>query len=73
MSRKTSPYADALAVIEELPTMVRIVRQFRGKSLRAAAAEIGICFSTLYRIERGEDCTLSAALACLRWVSNDHR
>lgn len=68
MTRATRPYADAIATIEELPTMLRIVRRLRGISLRTAAEEIGISFSTVDRIERGEECYLSAALACLRWV-----
>lgn len=39
-------------------------------SLRKAAREIGIQYSTLHRFERGEDIEASALLKILLWLLN---
>jgi transcriptional regulator with XRE-family HTH domain len=48
---------------------VRAWRQARGLSLRAAAEEIGIAFSTLDRLERGV--ADLPVLRVLRWMQSD--
>jgi hypothetical protein len=52
---------------------IRLEREARGLSLRAAAEEIGISFNTLLRIERGNDCRDSNARAVRRWLDDEPR
>lgn len=61
-------YAELAEVVDNLPILLREARRDRGLSMRAAAREISIALSTVDRIERGEDCTLSSAVAVLRWL-----
>lgn len=67
-AEKPTPYSELADVIAALPLLVCEARRARGLSLRAAAAEIGIGFATVTRIEQGEDCVLSNAVAVLRWL-----
>ncbi|MEN0071276.1 MAG: helix-turn-helix transcriptional regulator [Propionicimonas sp.] len=70
MSRDESSYLPAIAALEALPAALKAVRLSRGTSLRRAAREIGVSFSTVNRIENGEDCSKDNALAVLRWLAN---
>ncbi len=63
-----TPYAELAGVIAALPLLLREARRAQGLSMRAAAAQLGMSFSTVDRIERGEDCVLSNAVAVLRWL-----
>lgn len=65
---KPSPYVELVSVIESLPVLLREARRARGLSIRAAAAELGVSFATVARIEQGEDGLLSNAVAVLRWL-----
>lgn len=67
-AERPTPYTELADVIAALPLLVREARRARGLSLRSAAAEIGIGFATVTRIEQGEDCVLSSAVAVLRWL-----
>lgn len=60
---------DVIAVLEGLGVAVRTVRLMRGLSLRAAADEAGVSFSTLTRIEQGEDHRVTSAIPLLRWIA----
>lgn len=62
---KLAALADELA---DLPRLLSEARAARGLSLRAAAAEIGISFSTISRTESGGDLVMSSALAIVRWL-----
>jgi ribosome-binding protein aMBF1 (putative translation factor) len=68
-----TPYAELAEVIASLPLLLREARRARGLSLRAAARELGLSFSTVDRIERGEDCALSNATTVLRWLGQPPR
>lgn len=61
-------YAELAEVIANLPMLLREARRVRRLSIRAAAREIGMSFSTVTRIENGGDCALSNAGAVLRWL-----
>lgn len=61
-------YAELADVISNLPLLLREARRQRRLSLRAAAREMGVSFSTVYRIEQGDDCALSNAMIVLRWL-----
>lgn len=63
-----SSYAELADVLASLPLIAREMRRARGISLRAAAQEVGVSFSTLHRIESGEDCVASHLIAVMRWI-----
>jgi len=65
---RPTPYRELAGVLEGLPLLLREARRARGLSLRAAAGEIGMSFSTVTRIEEGVDCVLSNAVAVLLWL-----
>ena len=64
-----SAMVDVIDVLDNLGLSVKAVRLARGKSLREVAAKAGVSFSTVQRIESGEDCNLSNAIALLRWLA----
>lgn len=63
-----TPYTELAEVVASLPILLREARRARRLSMRAAAREMGISFSTVYRIEQGEDCAMSNAMTVLRWL-----
>lgn len=67
-SGELSSYAELVDVLEVLPVLLREGRRSRRLSVRAAAVQIGFSFSTVSRIEEGQDCALSNAVAVLRWL-----
>lgn len=67
-AEKPTPYKELAQVLANLPLIFREQRRARGLSMRAAAAEIGCSFSTLHRIEHGEDCVASNLIAVMRWL-----
>jgi transcriptional regulator with XRE-family HTH domain len=70
VSGHPTPYRELGDVISNLPLLLREARRARGLSLRGAARELGMSFATVTRMEKGEDCALSNAVAVLRWL--DH-
>jgi transcriptional regulator with XRE-family HTH domain len=63
-----STYAELADVLANLPLIVRERRRQRRLSVRAAGAEIGISFSTISRLENGDDMNESSLAAVLRWL-----
>jgi transcriptional regulator with XRE-family HTH domain len=61
-------YSELASVLAALPLLLREARRARKLSLRSVARDLGMSFSTVTRIERGEDCALSNAVAVLRWL-----
>jgi len=60
----------AAGMLDVLPDVVRGLRVSRGLSIRQAATQIGINFSTLDRLERrATDTRISVARACLLWMA----
>lgn len=70
---RPTPYAELADVIGRLPLLLREARRARGLSQRKAAAELGMSFSTVWRMEEGNDCALSNAVAVLRWLDQTDR
>jgi transcriptional regulator with XRE-family HTH domain len=68
MSEQLTPYAELAEVLANLPLIVRERRRQRRLSIRTAGAEIGISFSTISRLENGEDMNESSLAAVLRWL-----
>lgn len=71
----TAPLAlgDVVLTLHALPGLVREHREGRGLSVRAAALEAGVSFSTLSRAERGEfgrdrGISVGCAIKLLRWI-----
>jgi ribosome-binding protein aMBF1 (putative translation factor) len=67
---KPTPYAELTDVLANLPLLCRERRRQDGLSVRAAAEQIGISFSTVSRFENGEDANESTLAAVLRWLGN---
>lgn len=68
MSAEPTPYAEMAAVLDNLPLLLREARRARGLSERAAAAQIGLAFSTVHRMEHRAGYHVNAAVAVLRWL-----
>jgi transcriptional regulator with XRE-family HTH domain len=68
VTEQLTPYAELAGVIARLPLLLREARRARGLSLRATAKELGVSFSTVSRLEEGNDCALSNAVAVLIWL-----
>lgn len=71
MTTELSSYAELAGLLDALPVLLREARRRRRLTMREAAAEMGCSISTVCRIEAGEDCVLSNALAVLRWLGSD--
>lgn len=63
-----TPHEIALKRLEELPALVQAQRNEAGLSLREAAAEIGIPFTTLSNAEHGQMSNAANLLAILEWL-----
>ncbi len=71
--RVLAQQASVASLVADLGTQAKQRRQAEGLSLRAAAEQIGIGFNTLRRFEKGQDCSLTNAIALLRWLGRDAR
>lgn len=63
-------YAEAADLLSTLPSAVRAAREETGLSLRDVAAQSGVSFSTVNRVEQGVDVRAAAAERLLRWVGS---
>lgn len=61
-------YSELAEVIAVLPMLLKETRRARGLSIRAAAEQLGMSFSTVNRIEHGDDHAVSNTVAVLRWL-----
>lgn len=62
-------YSTLARILILLPDLHLEARRQRGLSLRQAAAQSGVSYSTLHRLEAGHaGCTLEHAIAVLRWL-----
>ena len=71
--QRPTPYAELAEVLDNMGLLLREARRARGLSFRAAAAQIGCSFSTVSRIEAGEDARWESYSAVLRWLDQTHR
>ena len=63
-------HRELLQALDDLPAAIRSLRRTRGLSLRAAAVEVGISFSSLDRFERtAVSANLATVRAVLRWYA----
>jgi transcriptional regulator with XRE-family HTH domain len=68
-SSALTTYAELADLLGHLPLLLREGRRARQLSGRETARQIGCSFATVSRIEAGEDCVLSNAVAVLRWLN----
>lgn len=66
-----TPYAELAEVLANLPLLVRERRRQERLSIRAAAEQIGISFSTIHRMEHGDDMNEASLAAVLRWLARE--
>lgn len=64
-----SSYLPAIEALETLGPSLKAVRLSRAKSLRKCAAEVGVSFSTITRVESGDAFDSTSALAILHWLA----
>lgn len=64
-------YAELADVIEHLPLLVHSARRARRLSQRQVAAQAGMSFSTISRIEAGEELSTVSLCAILRWLDTE--
>lgn len=60
--------SDVVLILTSLGTTLASVRKIRGMSLREVGRATGLSFSTVTRVEQGEDCAVSSAIALLEWI-----
>lgn len=65
-----TPYDDILAVLDNLPVLVRETRRRKGASMREVGRQTGMAASTVMRVEKGIDCSLENAKVLLRWAAS---
>lgn len=65
-----STYSTMAMTLDELPEAISNARARRGLSLRDAAAEAGVAFSTLHRMEQGREYTSGSLHAVLLWLGD---
>lgn len=68
MAERLTSYDELVEIIDALPLMVRETRRARGLSQRAAAKQLRFSFSTISRIENGEDYVIDNLRSVLRWL-----
>jgi transcriptional regulator with XRE-family HTH domain len=66
-----TPYGELAEVLANLPLLVRERRRQQRLSVRAAAEQIGISFSTISRMENGDDMNEASLAAVLRWLARE--
>lgn len=64
-------YHELADLLGALPLLVREARRRNQLSLRAAGRAAGVSFSTIARVERGEDAALSTVVSLLRWIGRE--
>ena len=65
------PYAELIAVLDGLPFLLRETRRRKQQSLRAAADEIGVPFTSYQRWEKDDSYPDTRTIpALLRWVAS---
>jgi transcriptional regulator with XRE-family HTH domain len=67
-TERPTAFSEFAEVLEILPHLIHNTRRRKGLSLRAAASEIGISFTTLTRIEHGSAFNSSILPVLLRWL-----
>jgi DNA-binding XRE family transcriptional regulator len=61
-------YAEFAEILEHLPVILKEARSARHCTLRDVAQQIGVSASTIMRMENGEGCQRTTAVAILRWL-----
>lgn len=67
-NKELTSFGEFAQILDELPVVLRGVRRSRGLSLREAARQIDVSFSTVDRVEKGEDCDTGTLRLILRWL-----
>lgn len=73
MTARMMTYGAIADELAGLPAVALEIRNLRRLSVRAAASQIGVSFSTLSRFEVGKNVELSSVLAILRWLDGGAR
>lgn len=66
-------YGELLALLDNLPTLVRATRHRRRQSLADVESAAGVSRSALSRLENGEAFHVHTLRAVLRWLDGEKR
>lgn len=67
---KPARYGEAADMLADLPAQLKATRDRLGMSLREVAAESGVSFATICRVERGEGLSAKSASRLMRWLGS---
>lgn len=70
MTDQPTPFAEFAEVLDQLPVILLNARRARRMSLRQVAAETGLSFSTITRVENGEEHSSVSLRAILQWLDS---
>lgn len=68
MTDRLSSYAELADILDILPVLLREGRRSRRLTLRAASEQSGVGFNTIFRVENGNECSVTNAIRILRWL-----
>jgi hypothetical protein len=71
LNRKPAGYGELLALLDDLPVIVRETRRRKGQSLRAAQADSGVDQATILSAEKGGNLTVANVRLLLAWAGSD--
>jgi transcriptional regulator with XRE-family HTH domain len=69
--KEPTPFAELAQIIENLPVIVLNARRAKRLSQRALARQAGMSFSTVSRIENGEEMSTVSLAAILGWLNGE--
>ena len=67
-SQRPTSFAEFADILDSMPVILLNVRRARGVSQREAATQAGMSFSTISRMESGEEFTSTSLRAILVWL-----
>jgi transcriptional regulator with XRE-family HTH domain len=71
---KLTSYPELIQVLEALPILAREKRRAEGLSLRQAATQVGVSFSSMHRLENSKgDIRFDTILRVLRWLNRGRK
>jgi len=68
VERQGDDIVDVVYVLQNLGPALTAIRIARRLSLREVARQCGESFSTVARIEKGQNCQVSSAVSILLWI-----
>lgn len=71
MASELASYTEIAEVLDHLPLLLREARRARQITIRDAATQAGLAYSTFNAIELGHNISLPVVLAAIRWLDRE--